>query len=339
MKVIVVTEERRLYFFAAYAPQTGCSEEVKDEFWALLHEKTAEIPSEEMVVVAGDLNGHVGISKDGFKCHGGFGNGIRNEDGERILDYACSHNLAITNTMFRKHPSHLISFYSGNTRSQIDYVLVRRRDAKLVSDAKIVPYETVATQHRTLICTMKITPPKREWVERVEETWQSMKTSVCEAARSQLGVTKPGRRRIDKQTWLWTDEVKEKVRTKKSLYHTFLHSKTADNWSAYRDAKRAVKKAVTNAKAANYEEVNRLLESREGERHIYRLARSRQRQTEDVLRFYGVNDENGQLLMDRTKVMRRWRDYFEFPQKSSLIHRYPTLSLLLIPSSLSRSKT
>ncbi|VDL64874.1 unnamed protein product [Nippostrongylus brasiliensis] len=80
MKIIVVTEETRLHFFTAYAPQTGCSEEVKDEFWALLHEKTAEVPSEEMVVVAGDLNGHAGITKDGFKCHGGFGYGTRNED-------------------------------------------------------------------------------------------------------------------------------------------------------------------------------------------------------------------------------------------------------------------
>ncbi|VDL81764.1 unnamed protein product [Nippostrongylus brasiliensis] len=103
-----------------------------------------------MVAVAGDLNRHVGISKDGFKCHGRFGYGIRNEDGERILEYACSHNLAVTNTRFRKRPSHLISFYSGNTRSQFDYVLVRRRDAKLVSDAEIVPYETVATLHRPL---------------------------------------------------------------------------------------------------------------------------------------------------------------------------------------------
>ncbi|VDL72401.1 unnamed protein product [Nippostrongylus brasiliensis] len=168
MKVAVVTEERRLHFFTAYAPQTGCSEEVQDVFWALLHEKTAEIPSEEMAVVAGDLNGHVGISKDGFKCHGGFGYGIRNEDGERILKYTCSHNLAIANTMFRKRPSHLISFYSGNTRSQIDYVLVRRRDAKLVSNAKVVPYETVASQHRPLICTMKIAPSKRERLERAD---------------------------------------------------------------------------------------------------------------------------------------------------------------------------
>ncbi|VDL69559.1 unnamed protein product [Nippostrongylus brasiliensis] len=122
------------------------------------------------MAVAGDLNGHVGISEDGFKCHGGFGFGIRNEDGERILEYACSNNLAITNTMFRKRPSHLISFYSGNRRSQIDYVLVRRRDAKLVSDARVVPYETVVTRHRPLICATKITPPNREWVERCGHT-------------------------------------------------------------------------------------------------------------------------------------------------------------------------
>ncbi|VDL76049.1 unnamed protein product [Nippostrongylus brasiliensis] len=51
MKVVVVTEERRLHFATAFAPQTGCSDEVK-EFWALHHKKTAEIPSEEMVVVA-----------------------------------------------------------------------------------------------------------------------------------------------------------------------------------------------------------------------------------------------------------------------------------------------
>ncbi|WKY07079.1 hypothetical protein Q1695_006907 [Nippostrongylus brasiliensis] len=121
---------------------------------------------------------------------------------------SCHHD-----TTFRKRPSHLISFYSGNARSQIDYVLVRRRDAKFVSDAKVVPYETVATQHRPLICTMKFTPPKQMRIERcgherikwwrlkekeaeviggirmppivdVDGTWQDMKTVVYEAARS-----------------------------------------------------------------------------------------------------------------------------------------------------------
>ncbi|VDL82195.1 unnamed protein product [Nippostrongylus brasiliensis] len=129
MKIMVITENG-LHFFTAYAPQTGCSEHVKDEFWTLLNEKTAEIPPEEMIVVAGDLNGHVGTSNNGNKCHGGFGYGARNEDGERILEYACSHDPVIMNTTFRKRPSHFNSFYSGNTRSQIDYLLVICRDAK-----------------------------------------------------------------------------------------------------------------------------------------------------------------------------------------------------------------
>ncbi|EYB98255.1 hypothetical protein Y032_0133g1803 [Ancylostoma ceylanicum] len=166
MKVVVTTAEQRLHFFSAYAPQTGCCEQVKDDFWMLLDEKTAEELMEDTIVVAGDLNGHVGAAKDGYTCHGGFGYGIRNDDGERILEYADSHDLVIMNTKFRKRPSHLVSFYSGNVPTQIDFVLVRHRDQKLVTDAKVVPYKAVATQHRPLICTMKIMPPKRMHDER-----------------------------------------------------------------------------------------------------------------------------------------------------------------------------
>ncbi|VDP59630.1 unnamed protein product, partial [Heligmosomoides polygyrus] len=93
MKVVVAAEQRMYHFFCAYAPQAGCYEGAKDEFWTLLDEKTAKVPSEDAVVIAGDLNGHVGTAKDGRSCHGGFGYGARNTDGERILEYADSHNL------------------------------------------------------------------------------------------------------------------------------------------------------------------------------------------------------------------------------------------------------
>ncbi|EYB87750.1 hypothetical protein Y032_0258g461 [Ancylostoma ceylanicum] len=132
----------------------------------LLDEKTEEVPPEDTIIVAGDLNGHVGATKDGNRCHGGFGYGTRNSDGERILEYADSHDLVLVNTKFRKRPSHLVTFYSGNTQTQIDFVLVRHRDQNSVTDAKVVPYEVVATQHRPLICTMKIMPPKQTQDER-----------------------------------------------------------------------------------------------------------------------------------------------------------------------------
>ncbi|VDP18448.1 unnamed protein product [Heligmosomoides polygyrus] len=55
VKIVAVVEQRRGHFFSAYVPQSGCSEQTKDEFWSLLDEKTAEVPSEDMIVVAGDL--------------------------------------------------------------------------------------------------------------------------------------------------------------------------------------------------------------------------------------------------------------------------------------------
>ncbi|VDP09238.1 unnamed protein product [Heligmosomoides polygyrus] len=224
-----------------------------------------------MVVVAGDLNGHIGATEDGYSCHVGFGYGSRNADGERILEYADSHDLTIVNTKFRKRDSHLISFYSGNAKTQIDYVLVRRRDHDLVTDAKTVPYETVATQHHPLICSLKITPSRCKHAERcglarikwwrlkekeaavisrirlptvttVDETCKDATDAITRAARLELGTTKPGRRWVDKQAWLWTDDVREKVREKKWLYHVFIGDKTVHNWRNYREAKKAAKR-------------------------------------------------------------------------------------------------
>ncbi|VDP10801.1 unnamed protein product [Heligmosomoides polygyrus] len=44
MKTAVAGKERLYYFFSAYALQTGCSDQAKDEFWSLLDKKAAEVP-------------------------------------------------------------------------------------------------------------------------------------------------------------------------------------------------------------------------------------------------------------------------------------------------------
>ncbi|XGW23903.1 hypothetical protein V3C99_005819, partial [Haemonchus contortus] len=221
-----------------------------------------------------------------------------------------SHNLAIVNTRFRKRDSHLITFYSGENRTQIDFVLVRHRDQGLVTDAKTVPYETVATQHRPLICTFKIAPPKPKLAERcgparikwwrLKEKEEAVVSSILLPAVTTVdetwkgaaeAITRPGRRKLDKQTWLWTDHVRDKVREKKKQYHAFLIEKTADNWQRYQIAKKEAKKAVASQKAAHYADLNKKLESRDE-------------------KFFGINDENGRLLTDRRQVLKRWREYF-----------------------------
>ncbi|EYC24622.1 hypothetical protein Y032_0013g2010 [Ancylostoma ceylanicum] len=53
---------------------------------------------------------------------------------------------------------------------------------------------------------------------------------------------------------------------------------------------------------------------------IYRLARSRRRQIEDVEKYYGVNDEHGRLLIDRKKATEWWGDYFKKISTRELSH-------------------
>ncbi|VDP29416.1 unnamed protein product [Heligmosomoides polygyrus] len=70
-------------------------------------------------------------------------------------------------------------------------------------------------------------------VTTVDETWKKATDAIRHAARSELGITKPGRRKVDKQAWLWTDDMKAKVREKKLHYHVFLGEKNAKMFSEY----------------------------------------------------------------------------------------------------------
>ncbi|VDO60200.1 unnamed protein product [Heligmosomoides polygyrus] len=64
MKIVVAAKEQLFHFSSAYATQTGCSDQAKDRVWSLLDENKAEVASRDTIIVAGDLNGHVGAAKD-----------------------------------------------------------------------------------------------------------------------------------------------------------------------------------------------------------------------------------------------------------------------------------
>ena len=50
----------------------------KESFWSDVFMKVGCVPQDEMVVVADDMNGHVGNSNLGYSgIHGGFGYGYR----------------------------------------------------------------------------------------------------------------------------------------------------------------------------------------------------------------------------------------------------------------------
>jgi hypothetical protein len=64
--------------------------------------------------IGGDLNGHVGSTRVYFDgVHRGFRYVSRNQEGEGILNFALVYDLIVTNTLFRKRVSHLVTFRSS----------------------------------------------------------------------------------------------------------------------------------------------------------------------------------------------------------------------------------
>jgi hypothetical protein len=112
----------------------------------------SSVPLSEKLFIGGDLNGHVGSTRVGFDgVHGGFGYESKNQEGDGILNFALAYDLIVTNTVFRKSVSHLVTFSSGQHCSQIDFILVRREDMHACLDCKMILGECVVPQHKLVV--------------------------------------------------------------------------------------------------------------------------------------------------------------------------------------------
>ncbi|XP_071687256.1 uncharacterized protein [Rutidosis leptorrhynchoides] len=100
----------------------------------------------------GDLNGHIGAEVEGYRgAHGGFGYGVRNEEGRSIHEFAIAHDLVVANSFFKKRDAQLATFHSGGHSTQIDFFLLRRGDLRNCKDCKVLPTWTCSSQHRLLV--------------------------------------------------------------------------------------------------------------------------------------------------------------------------------------------
>ena len=106
-----------LYIISSYALDSGSSEFKKDNFLNLLS-SISVVPSEEILLVCGDLNGQVGKISRGFESTGRAWFWIRNSEGTRVLELCAAADLAIIKTYFTKCDSQLLTYGSDNACSK-----------------------------------------------------------------------------------------------------------------------------------------------------------------------------------------------------------------------------
>lgn len=332
---------------SAYAPQVGCSDSEKEEFQGTLDNVMQSLPGGEKVIVGADLNGHVGAGRGGYeRNHGGHGHGLRNAEGESILRMAQAHDLAVVNTFFQKKEEHLLTFKSGAGRSQIDYFLVQRAELKGVKDCKVIPGECVAAQHRLLLmkfrlegawrkkevkrCSRKIkwwrlkeASLAKEFKAQVEEKlrqesaghreanqmWKGIAAVLKEAAVQVLGEVREGKQ-VHRETKWWNQDVQRCVQEKKTKFKVWQRTRQAEDLQVYLTAKKEAKRAVAKAKTETFEDLYQRLDSKEGHKIVYSLARSRERAMRDITQVRLMKDKEGRVIQEEASIRRRWQEYF-----------------------------
>jgi len=89
-----------------------------------------------------------------------------------------------------------------------------------------------------------------------------------------------------------------------------MNEKKEANKVQHRMAKKEVKKAVVVAKNNAFERLYQRLDSKEGEKEAFKLARARERRTRNLSSVRCIKDEEGRVLIEDTKVQERWQSYF-----------------------------
>ncbi|KAK3556559.1 hypothetical protein QTP70_009539 [Hemibagrus guttatus] len=177
----------------------GCELEEKERFWSELDEVMESIPTGERVVIGADFNGHIGEGNTGDEeVMGKFGVNERNLEGQTVVDFAKRMDMAVVNTYFQKREEHRVTYKSGGRSTQVDCILCRRGNLKEISDCKVVVGESVARQHRMVVCrmTLMVCKKKRSEIEIKKKTkrWKLKKEEFRQKLRQALGgqVVLPG---------------------------------------------------------------------------------------------------------------------------------------------------
>ena len=78
----------------------------------------------------------------------------------------------------------------------------------------------------------------------------------------------------------------------------------------YKEMRREAKKEVAKAKSKAYDELYEGLDTKEGEKTLYRLARQRHQAGKDVQQIRMMKDKDGNVMTDEESVLRIWKEYY-----------------------------
>ena len=140
-----------------YAPTSNAEETEAERFYEDLQDLLELTPKKDVLFIIGDWNAKV-RSQETPGVTGKFGLGIRNETGQRKIEFCQENVLVIANTLFQQHKRRLYTGTSpgGQHQNQIDYILCSQRWRSSIQPAKARPGADCGSDHELLIAKFRL---------------------------------------------------------------------------------------------------------------------------------------------------------------------------------------
>ena len=236
----------------------------------------------------GDWNAKVG-SQETPGLTGKFGLGVRNEAGQRLIEFSQENALVKANTLFQQHNRRLYTWTSpdGQHKNQTDYILCSQRWRSSMQSAKTRLGADCGSYHELLIAKFRLklkkvgktTRPFRydlnqipydytvevrnrfkglDLIECLDELW----TEICDTVQETGSKTIPKKKKCKKAKWLSEEALQISVKRREAKSKGEKERYTHLNSEFQRIARRD-KKAFLRDQWKEIEENNRLEKTRE----------------------------------------------------------------------------
>ena len=155
------TKTGKLNIIQGYAPTADKSDEEVEQFYEQIDQVLRSTKPRDSTIILGDFNSKIGKGKSG-KHVGEYGLGIRNERGDRLLQFCQENDMIITNTFFKLPNRRLYTWKSPQdndnniVRNQIDFLLVNERYRNSIKSVKTYPGADVYSDHNLLLARLHI---------------------------------------------------------------------------------------------------------------------------------------------------------------------------------------
>ena len=282
-------------------------------------------------VERGSLINRVNMSEG---VHGGNGIGERNQEGRLLLEFCDEKELCVANTWFRKKEQSKVTYRSGGDETEIDFIVIGKKDKKYIRDVKVVSGEL---QHGLVVADIekrklkKVIKKQRithrrvwklndkeirvEFQKQVQDQvnmeapnlWKSYRNVVLNACDNLCG--KKLSRRSEGNTWWWNVDVKEAISRKKEAHKNLCKYRTEENKIMYKKQRNLARKTV--AKAMKAEAEKELKNLRRNPNDIFKLVRRMKKDGKDVESGRCIKGKDGKLGFSESERKKIWKDHME----------------------------